>query len=47
MYIRRKTGRTATPAQLAGLAKGRETRRRHIAVKKGKSGSALYAAGYR
>ncbi len=43
----RKTGRTLTSAQLEGLAKGRETRRRNIAAKKGKSGSALYAAGYR
>ena len=45
--IRRKTGRKATPAQLAGLAKGRATRQRNIAARKGITGSALYAAGYR
>jgi hypothetical protein len=40
---RRKTGRKATPAQLAALARGRATR---DANRLAKMGGALYAAGY-
>lgn len=40
---RRKTGRKATPAQLAALARGRATR---DANRRGQKGGALYAAGY-
>jgi len=40
---RRKTGRKATPAQLAALARGRATR---DANRRGQMGGALYAAGY-
>lgn len=40
---RRKTGRKATPAQLAALARGRATR---DANRRGQFGGALYAAGY-
>ncbi len=40
---RRKTGRKATPAQLAALARGRATR---DANRRAKMGGALFAAGY-
>ena len=40
---RRKTGRKATPAQLAALARGRATR---DANRLAKMGGALFAAGY-
>ena len=40
---RRKTGRKATPAQLAALARGRATR---DANRRAQFGGSLYAAGY-